>query len=169
MDTQSCVCCCAVVRACVFQVFVLAAEELSKMTDMDELLVGRCVRLLREGGGGAGLVGSSSTCLPVQLQHLACFACIAPAACTVLCVCAGLTVRLCATYVQLQSLPDHACLCTLPARRLFPAFQNIRAISKVLSAHVGQHMVEVGLGTTPPGCTNWEEYVASNMWTADQL
>lgn len=75
------------------EVFVLAAEELSKMTDMDELLVGR----------------------------------------------------------------------------LFPAFQNIRAISKVLSAHVGQHMVEVGLGSTPAGCVNWEEYVASNMWTADQL
>jgi hypothetical protein len=52
---------------------------------------------------------------------------------------------------------------------LFPAFQNIRAISKVLTAHVGQHMVEVGLGSTPPGCVNWEEYVAFNMWTADQL
>jgi malate dehydrogenase (oxaloacetate-decarboxylating)(NADP+) len=75
------------------EVFVLAAEELSKMTDMDELLVGR----------------------------------------------------------------------------LFPAFQNIRSISKVLTAHVGQHMVEVGLGSTPPGCVNWEEYVAFNMWTADQL
>lgn len=53
--------------------------------------------------------------------------------------------------------------------RLFPAFQNIRAISKVLSAHVAQHMVSVGLGTTPAGCTDWEEYVAKNMWTADQL
>lgn len=58
-----------------------------------------------------------------------------------------------------------ACCCF----RLFPAFQNIRAISKILTAHVGQHMVEAGLGSTPDGCTNWEEYVAANMWTADQL
>lgn len=61
----------------------------------------------------------------------------------------------------------YAVLCAVC--RLFPAFQNIRAISKVLTAHVGQHMVEVGLGTTPDGCTDWEEFVASNMWTADQL
>jgi hypothetical protein len=56
-----------------------------------------------------------------------------------------------------------------PLSRLFPAFQNIRAISKILTAHVAQHMVQVGLGTCPPGCTNWEDYVAANMWTADQL
>lgn len=62
------------------------------------------------------------------------------------------------------------CVCVVvPVCRLFPAFQNIRAISKVLTAHVGEHMVEVGLGSTPAGCVKWEEYVASNMWTADHL
>eukprot|EP00775_Hariotina_reticulata_P013302 gene13302-13431_t len=53
--------------------------------------------------------------------------------------------------------------------RLFPAFQNIRAISKVLSARVAEHMVEAGLGTAPEGCHDWESYVAANMWTADEL
>lgn len=57
----------------------------------------------------------------------------------------------------------------LCVHRLFPAFQNIRAISKVLTAHVAQHMVATGLGTTPAGCTDWEAFVADNMWTADKL
>lgn len=74
------------------------------------------------------------------------------------------------------ALPHHHSMYALPhtpphqpLSRLFPAFQNIRAISKILTAHVAQHMVQVGLGTCPPGCTNWEDYVAANMWTADQL
>jgi hypothetical protein len=39
--TQLLACLCLSPRASTAQVFVLAAEELSKMTDMDELLVGR--------------------------------------------------------------------------------------------------------------------------------
>eukprot|EP00878_Enallax_costatus_P000281 GHUV01000353.1.p1 GENE.GHUV01000353.1~~GHUV01000353.1.p1 ORF type:complete len:585 (+),score=89.41 GHUV01000353.1:46-1755(+) len=53
--------------------------------------------------------------------------------------------------------------------RLFPPFQNIRAISKLVTARVGEHMVKAGLGSAPEGCTDWETYVANNMWTADQL
>lgn len=53
--------------------------------------------------------------------------------------------------------------------RLFPPFQSIRAISKVLTARVAEHMVEAGLGTNPEGCSDWEGYVAASMWTADRL
>jgi malic enzyme len=53
--------------------------------------------------------------------------------------------------------------------RLFPPFQSIRAISKVLTARVAEKMVEAGLGTAPEGCNDWESYVASNMWNADAL
>ncbi|KAF8065915.1 ME6 [Scenedesmus sp. PABB004] len=53
--------------------------------------------------------------------------------------------------------------------RLFPAFQSIRTISKVLSARVAEHMVKAGLGAAPEGVTDWEGYVAANMWTAEQL
>lgn len=59
--------------------------------------------------------------------------------------------------------------CFARARRLFPAFQNIRAISKVLTARVAEHMVKAGLGTTPEGCADWETYVASHMWNASEL
>eukprot|EP00879_Flechtneria_rotunda_P001497 GHRR01001653.1.p1 GENE.GHRR01001653.1~~GHRR01001653.1.p1 ORF type:complete len:385 (+),score=134.68 GHRR01001653.1:1139-2293(+) len=53
--------------------------------------------------------------------------------------------------------------------RLFPPFQNIRAISKVLTARVAEHMVETGLGTPPEGVKDWENFVAANMWTASKL
>ncbi|KAF6252741.1 cytosolic NADP malic enzyme [Scenedesmus sp. NREL 46B-D3] len=53
--------------------------------------------------------------------------------------------------------------------RLFPPFQSIRAISKVLTARVAEKMVAAGLGTVPEGCSDWEAFVASNMWNADGL
>jgi len=53
--------------------------------------------------------------------------------------------------------------------RLFPAFQNIRLVSQKLAARVAEKMVSAGLGVTPPGCVNWEAYVASQMWTLDRL
>jgi malic enzyme len=55
------------------------------------------------------------------------------------------------------------------ACRLFPPFQSIRAISKVLTARVAEKMVDAGLGTAPEGCNDWESFVASNMWNADAL
>ncbi len=54
----------------------------------------------------------------------------------------------------------------LETGRLFPAFDHIRAISKVLAARVAEHMVATGDGGKPEQCGQWEEYVAQNMWTA---
>jgi hypothetical protein len=53
--------------------------------------------------------------------------------------------------------------------RLFPAFQNIRKVSQKLAARVAEEMVRAGLGARPPGCVDWEAYVASQMWTVDNL
>jgi len=88
--------------------------------------------------------------------------CIADSACVCLCVCHNVCafVCLCST--------GNGC-CSSSCRRLFPAFQTIRAISKVLSARVAEHMVEAGLGTMPEGCNDWQSFVAANMWTADDL
>jgi hypothetical protein len=54
--------------------------------------------------------------------------------------------------------------------RLFPAFQKIRQISKVLTARVAEHMVGAGLGTTPQDFSgDWESYVADKMWHYDHM
>jgi hypothetical protein len=59
-------------------------------------------------------------------------------------------------------------LLLLLLRRLFPAFQKIRQVSKVLTARVAAHMVAAGLGSTPEGwCGDWEAYVAEQMWHYD--
>ena len=42
-------------------------------------------------------------------------------------------------------------------------------MSQKLAARVAEKMVSAGLGVTPPGCVNWEAYVASKMWTLDRL
>lgn len=63
-------------------------------------------------------------------------------------------------------VPRTRCL----ACRLFPAFQTIRYISKVLAARVAEHMIAAHVGTAPPGAeSDWEAYVVDSMWTADQL
>ncbi|WIA17257.1 hypothetical protein OEZ85_014130 [Tetradesmus obliquus] len=67
---------------------------------------------------------------------------------------------------ELSSMTDME---ELEQGRLFPPFQSIRAISKVLTARVAEKMVDAGLGTAPEGCNDWESYVASNMWNADAL
>ncbi|WIA08394.1 hypothetical protein OEZ85_007833 [Tetradesmus obliquus] len=54
--------------------------------------------------------------------------------------------------------------------RLFPPFQRIRAISKVLAGRVAQHMVAAGLGALPGDFTgDWEVYVADRMWHYDHM
>jgi hypothetical protein len=61
-------------------------------------------------------------------------------------------------------------LLLLLRRRLFPAFQKIRQISKVLTARVAEHMVGAGLGATPGDFAgDWETYVADKMWHYDHM
>lgn len=54
--------------------------------------------------------------------------------------------------------------------RLFPPFQQIREVSKVLAARVAEHMVSAGLSDVQlPAGASWESYVGDHMWEPTRI
>jgi malic enzyme len=123
------------------EVFVVAAEALAEMAVHEEVAVGRCGA---GRGGGGGLPGA---------------ACLAPAGGPAPQLLVPPTTPSPRPTPRHRHPPHPPPLC-----RLFPAFSNIRHVSRVLAARVAQFIVAHGLGSTPEGCADWNEYVERHMW-----
>jgi malate dehydrogenase (oxaloacetate-decarboxylating)(NADP+) len=66
--------------------------------------------------------------------------------------------------VAAEALAEMAVMSDVAVGRLFPAFSNIRHVSKVLAAKVAEFIVASGLGEQPADCAHWERYVEHHMW-----